>query len=180
MVRPIRGNKKRGRPRTTGPGVQIGMRWQTPELNAIDAWRRAQPDKPSRTVAIRRLVNEVLFSRKASKSRSVALQREQLNWRPAPSKKLPTNLSLLKNRRGGNACWSIRISRNPRGPTETKVAVPHGRWPKNGHFKRLKSSDAGCGAGRNAGGTPARENLRACYWRCLRGGRTGRAGGGDG
>jgi hypothetical protein len=32
-----------------------------------------------------------------------------------------------------------------------------------------------------AGETPAHETyLRACYWRCLRGGRTGRAGGGDG
>jgi hypothetical protein len=48
--------KSRGRPKTTGPGVQIGMRWQPPELEAIDDWRRKQTDLPSRTEAIRRLV----------------------------------------------------------------------------------------------------------------------------
>jgi hypothetical protein len=44
-----------GRPRT-GVGAQIGMRWQAPVLAAIDDWRRAQSDLPSRTEAIRRLV----------------------------------------------------------------------------------------------------------------------------
>jgi hypothetical protein len=32
------------------------MRWQAVELAAIDAWRRKQDDLPSRTDAIRRLV----------------------------------------------------------------------------------------------------------------------------
>jgi hypothetical protein len=48
--------KSKGRPKTTGPGTQIGMRWQAAELVAIDAWRRKQDDLPSRTAAIRRLV----------------------------------------------------------------------------------------------------------------------------
>jgi len=57
MARSIRGTKKsRGRPRTTGPGAQIGMRWQVAELAAIDAWRRMQDGLPSRPVAIRLLV----------------------------------------------------------------------------------------------------------------------------
>jgi hypothetical protein len=44
-----------GRPRT-GVGAQIGMRWHEPDLAAIDEWRRHQSDLPSRTEAIRRLV----------------------------------------------------------------------------------------------------------------------------
>ena len=47
--------KSRGRPKT-GIGVQIGMRWQEPDLDQIDAWRRKQDDLPSRPIAIRRLV----------------------------------------------------------------------------------------------------------------------------
>jgi hypothetical protein len=47
--------KSRGRPKT-GIGVQIGMRWQGPDLAQIDAWRRKQDDLPSRPIAIRRLV----------------------------------------------------------------------------------------------------------------------------
>jgi hypothetical protein len=57
MSKSIRGTKKsRGRPRTTGAGEQIGMRWQRALLQAIDAWRRAQADEPTRAEAIRRLV----------------------------------------------------------------------------------------------------------------------------
>ncbi|WP_428672020.1 hypothetical protein [Reyranella sp.] len=44
-----------GRP-PTGVGTQIGMRWQASDLAAIDEWRRLQPELPSRTEAIRRLV----------------------------------------------------------------------------------------------------------------------------
>jgi hypothetical protein len=52
----ISGTKKPiGRPRT-GVGTQIGMRWQEPDLAAIDEWRRHQSDLPSRTESIRRLV----------------------------------------------------------------------------------------------------------------------------
>jgi hypothetical protein len=57
MNKSIRGTtkKKRGRPATTGKGTQIGMRWQDPELLAIDDWREKH-DVASRPEAIRRLV----------------------------------------------------------------------------------------------------------------------------
>ncbi len=48
--------KKIGRPRT-GVGTLIGLRWHEPALDAIDEWRRQQPDLPSRSEAIRRLVD---------------------------------------------------------------------------------------------------------------------------
>jgi len=57
-IRGICGTKKtrRGRPKTTGSGTQIGMRWPEPLLKAIDAWRAKQEGKPERPQAIRRLV----------------------------------------------------------------------------------------------------------------------------
>ena len=61
MAKSIRVTKKsRGRPKTTGSGVQIGMRWQQPTLNAIDAWISQQADELSRPEAIRRLVEQAL------------------------------------------------------------------------------------------------------------------------
>jgi hypothetical protein len=60
MAQSSRGTKKsRGRPKT-GIGTQIGMRWQQLELVKIDDWRRRQPDLPSRTEAIRQLVDIAL------------------------------------------------------------------------------------------------------------------------
>ena len=56
MGKLVRGANKRGRPKTTGAGTQIGMRWQRTELAAIDTWRHGQDGSPSRTEAIRRLV----------------------------------------------------------------------------------------------------------------------------
>ena len=57
MSESIRGTKKlRGRPKTTGSGIQLGLRWQLSELDAIDRWRGRQADLPSRSDAIRRLV----------------------------------------------------------------------------------------------------------------------------
>lgn len=47
---------RRGRPPTTGKGVLIGGRWQSPDVDAIDAWRDQQEDKPDRAEAVRRLV----------------------------------------------------------------------------------------------------------------------------
>jgi hypothetical protein len=52
--------RKRGRPITTGKGLQIGMRWHEPLLGMIDEWAAAQDDEPSRTEAIRRLVERGL------------------------------------------------------------------------------------------------------------------------
>jgi hypothetical protein len=48
--------KKRGRPATTGRGVQIGMRWQDPDLEMIDDWIGRQKEPFTRPEAIRRLV----------------------------------------------------------------------------------------------------------------------------
>jgi hypothetical protein len=36
--------------------VQIGTRWHDAEITAIDEWIGAQPDRPGRAEAIRRLV----------------------------------------------------------------------------------------------------------------------------
>jgi hypothetical protein len=65
MNKSIRGTtkKKRGRPPTTGKGTQIGMRWQDPELLAIDDWREKH-DVASRPEAIRRLVELGLKAKK--------------------------------------------------------------------------------------------------------------------
>ena len=46
--------------KTTGIGTQIGMRWHEPTLKQIDAWRAKEPGRPSRTEAIRRLVEQAL------------------------------------------------------------------------------------------------------------------------
>jgi hypothetical protein len=70
MGKSIHGTVKlRGRPRTTGVGTQIGMRWQGPELKAIDEWRREQTDLPTRPQAIRRLVEAGLAAPKRSRSK---------------------------------------------------------------------------------------------------------------
>jgi hypothetical protein len=52
--------KKLGRPRTTGPGEQVVVRLHNPMLGAIDEWRAAQIDEPTRAEAIRRLVERGL------------------------------------------------------------------------------------------------------------------------
>ena len=57
MTQSIKGTpKKRGRPRTTGRGLQIGMRWQDPELELVDHWIGKQKESFTRSEAIRRLV----------------------------------------------------------------------------------------------------------------------------
>jgi hypothetical protein len=57
--------KKRGRPRTTGRGTQIGERWHDAELAAIDAWIASSSDKTiSRAQAVRRLVEIGLKAKK--------------------------------------------------------------------------------------------------------------------
>lgn len=56
MADVIRGTvKRRGRPKTTGPGAQIGTRWQPELLEQIDIWAQRN-GVASRAVAIRRLV----------------------------------------------------------------------------------------------------------------------------
>ena len=52
----VTAKKKPGRPATTGKGIQIGERWHTPEIAAIDAWIKSQGGNLTRGIAIRRLV----------------------------------------------------------------------------------------------------------------------------
>ena len=48
--------KRRGRPATTGKGIQVGERWHVAELAAIDGWIASQEEELTRAQAIRRLV----------------------------------------------------------------------------------------------------------------------------
>ena len=48
--------KKRGRPATTGRGIQIGERWHGAELAAIDKWIASQGEQMTRGQAVRSLV----------------------------------------------------------------------------------------------------------------------------
>jgi hypothetical protein len=65
MSKSIKGTtkKKRGRPATTGRGVQIGMRWHDPQLSAIDEWCEGHGGA-TRPQAIRRLVELGLKAKK--------------------------------------------------------------------------------------------------------------------
>jgi hypothetical protein len=54
------GTKKRGRPPTTGKGVQIGVRLQPDQLAALDAWIKTDAPGASRPEAIRRILDERL------------------------------------------------------------------------------------------------------------------------
>ena len=47
--------KRMGRPPTTGKGVLVGVRCHNEFLTAVDQWRAAQADKPSKPAAIRQL-----------------------------------------------------------------------------------------------------------------------------
>ena len=42
--------------RASSTGTLVGTRFQAPQLDAIDTWRKAQDDLPTRPEAIRRLV----------------------------------------------------------------------------------------------------------------------------
>jgi hypothetical protein len=48
--------KKRGRPKNTGKGIQVGERWYAAQLTAIDAWIDATGESITRGQAIHRLV----------------------------------------------------------------------------------------------------------------------------
>ena len=50
--------KRRPGPPQAGGGTLIGVRILADELELLDQWREAQPDKPGRSEAIRRLVEE--------------------------------------------------------------------------------------------------------------------------
>jgi len=44
------------KPRATTTGTLVGTRFQPDLLEAVDLWRKAQPDLPTRPEAVRRLV----------------------------------------------------------------------------------------------------------------------------
>jgi hypothetical protein len=52
--------RKPGRPRTTGKGMTIGARCHRQFVSRLDAWRKAQPDKPSRGSALRQIAEHGL------------------------------------------------------------------------------------------------------------------------
>jgi hypothetical protein len=52
--------KIKGRPPGSAFASPLPMRFTVSQLEAVDEWRRNQPDLPSRTEAIRRLVEEAL------------------------------------------------------------------------------------------------------------------------
>jgi hypothetical protein len=52
--------KKRGRPRTTGRGMLVGVRLRSEDLAAIDEWAAKQDDQPARAETIRRLIRKAL------------------------------------------------------------------------------------------------------------------------
>ena len=54
--------KARGRP-ATGAGTPVQVRLQPPDLEALDAWRMAHEDVPSRPEAVRLLIRNVLGQR---------------------------------------------------------------------------------------------------------------------
>jgi hypothetical protein len=58
--------KKRGRP-ATGQSPTLGIRLHRSLINEVEAWAKQQIDRPSRSVAIRRLLNLALNSERAIK-----------------------------------------------------------------------------------------------------------------
>jgi hypothetical protein len=52
--------KSRGRPKSTGIGTLVGVRFHESELKAIDGWRKKQTEKLTRPQAVRRLVGRAL------------------------------------------------------------------------------------------------------------------------
>jgi hypothetical protein len=52
-------SRRRGRPKTTGSGRLIGLRWHPAQLDRIDRWARLH-EADSRAEAIRRMVDEKL------------------------------------------------------------------------------------------------------------------------
>src|SRR5258708_15750871 len=53
-------SKSQRRPTKIGPSIPVRMRWPLTIIDEIDQWAAAQPDKPSCTEAILRLVRQAL------------------------------------------------------------------------------------------------------------------------
>ncbi|MGX9982939.1 hypothetical protein [Methylobacterium fujisawaense] len=56
--------KVKGRPPGSVFAAPFPMRFTVAQMEAVDEWRRNQPDLPSRTEAIRRLVEEALKAKR--------------------------------------------------------------------------------------------------------------------
>jgi ribosomal protein S20 len=65
MAKSIRVITKRGRPKTTGKGILIGVRIHPSALKALDSWIKRREDQPSRPEAIRQLVEQALSAVKS-------------------------------------------------------------------------------------------------------------------
>lgn len=64
MAKSISGTtKKRGRPKTTGTGIQTGLRLLPDLVAALDAWTEEQPIPPTRPEAIRQILTDYLKRR---------------------------------------------------------------------------------------------------------------------
>src|SRR5258708_36275455 len=55
-------SKSQRRPNKIGASIPVRMRWPLTIIDEIDQWAAAQPDKPSCTEAILRLVQQALAS----------------------------------------------------------------------------------------------------------------------
>jgi hypothetical protein len=65
--------KKRGRPEGRIHSQEFRMRVQPEFMESIDRWRNSQPDKPSRSAAIRMLIEMALASQESPPSISSKL-----------------------------------------------------------------------------------------------------------
>jgi metal-responsive CopG/Arc/MetJ family transcriptional regulator len=57
--------KSRGRPAGREYVETIAVRMKREQAETLDAWIEAQPDKPSRSEAVRRLVDEALRAKRS-------------------------------------------------------------------------------------------------------------------
>ncbi|WP_331291557.1 MULTISPECIES: hypothetical protein [Methylobacterium] len=57
--------KVKGRPPGSAFAAPFPMRFTVTQMEAVDEWRRNQPDLPSRTEAIRRLIDEALKAKRS-------------------------------------------------------------------------------------------------------------------
>ena len=71
------GQKKRSRGRpATGHDPQIALRMPTETRQAVEAWAANQPDKPSLSEAIRRMVDLVLAAKASVTKRATTKRKE--------------------------------------------------------------------------------------------------------
>jgi hypothetical protein len=56
--------------RATTTGTLVGTRFQRDLLDAVDAWRKRQPDLPTRPEAVRRLVEIGMVANESSGARA--------------------------------------------------------------------------------------------------------------